>query len=71
MEVYFVTTYGQPYNITFNITEDFQSEDAIERQWLLLDYEINIPEPPPSTGSNGGFRPSVDDWDDIQTDIII
>lgn len=67
----FVTTYGQPYNITFNITEDFKSEDAIERQWLLLDYEINIPEPPPSSGSNGGFRPSVDDWDDIETDIII
>ena len=68
----FVTTYGQPYSITFNITEDFKSEDAIDRQWLLLDYEINIPDPPPGTGSgDGGFKPSVDDWSDIETDIII
>ena len=44
----------------------------VNNQWLLLDYEIVIPPPPPGSGSgNGGFKPSVDEWDDVQTDIII
>jgi hypothetical protein len=35
---------------------------------------ITIPDPPPSTGDNntgGGFQPSVDEWDDVESDIII
>lgn len=68
----FVTTYGVPYNITFDIASDFEKPEAINNQWLLLDYEIVIPPPPPGSGSgNGGFKPSVDEWDDVQTDIII
>ena len=68
----FVTTYGVPYNITFDIASDFEKPETINNQWLLLDYEIVIPPPPPGSGSgNGGFQPSVDEWDDVQTDIII
>ena len=43
----------------------------INPDWLLLDDEIEIPEPPDEPGSGGGFEPGVDDWDDIETDIII
>lgn len=68
----FITTYGVPYNITFDIASDFNKPEAINHQWLLLDYEIEIPPPPPGTGNgDGGFKPSVDEWDDVQTDIII
>ena len=68
----FMTTYGMPYSAIFNITEDFSKPEAVNNQWLLLDHEITIPEPPPSSGSGGGgFKPSVDDWGDVNADIII
>ena len=68
----FMTTYGQPYSATFDITQDFEKPEAVEHQWLLLDHVITIPEPPPSSGSNsGGFQPSVDEWSDVESDIII
>ena len=68
----FVTTYGVPYSATFDITEDFSKPEAVNNQWLLLDHEITIPAPPPSSGSGGGgFRPSVGDWGDVNTDIVI
>ena len=67
----FVTTYGVPYSITLDISADFEKPDAVERQWLLLDHEITIPDPPPGSNTGGGFQPSVDDWDDIETDIVI
>lgn len=66
----FVTTYGKQVDTTFNIALEFLKEDAIDRQWLLLDCEINIP--PPEPGPNpggGGFTPSVGDWGDVNTDI--
>lgn len=70
----FMTTYGVPYTTTLNISADFDAPEAIEHQWLLLDEMITIPDPPPSTGDNntgGGFQPSVDEWDDVESDIII
>ena len=67
-----MTTYGQPYSATFDITQDFEKPEAVEHQWLLLDHVITIPEPPPSSGStSGGFQPSVDEWSDVESDIII
>lgn len=65
----FTTVYGQPYFETFDITDLFLTEDAIVRQWLLIDKTIVIPDPP--KGSSGGFRPGVDEWGDVYTDIII
>lgn len=54
---------------TLDITDKFSEPDAIEHQWLLLDQVLIIPEPENPDG--GGFVPGVDDWDDIETDIII
>ena len=65
----FTTVYGKPYYETFDITDLFLTEDAIVRQWLLIDKTIVIPDPP--KGSSGGFRPGVDEWGDVYTDIII
>ncbi len=66
----FITTYGKTYSETFDITEIFATPEAINNHWLLIDHTITIPEPPPGT-SGGGFRPIVDDWGDINTDVKI
>lgn len=65
----FITTYGKPYSATFDITGLFSTKEAMENQWLLLEHTIEIPEPPKIEG--GGFKPSVDDWKDVETDILI
>lgn len=66
----FTTTYGRQVDTTFNIALEFLKEDAIKRQWLLLDFEIEIPEPPPGEDS-GGMKPGVDDWENIDSEIDI
>lgn len=67
----FMTTYGKPYSETIDITPVFSTPEAREKQWLLLDHTIRIPEPPPSEGGGGGFSPGVGEWKDVETDIII
>lgn len=65
----FLTVYGEPYSETLDITELFYTQEALNNQWLLVDHTIKIPEPPKDNG--GGFKPSVDEWGDIETDITI
>lgn len=65
----FMTVYGEPYYERIDITDVFSTPEALEHQWLLIDKTIVIPEPPPSAG--GGFNPGVDEWGDVNTDIII
>ena len=65
----FTTVYGKPYYETFDITDIFATPEALEHQWLLIDEVIEIPEPPKNPG--GGFTPGVDEWGDVNTDIII
>ena len=67
----FMTTYGKPYSETIDITPVFSTPEAREKQWLLLDHTIKIPEPPPSEGSGGGMNPSVGEFEEVETDIII
>lgn len=67
----FLTVYGKPYSATFDITDEFHTPEAIEHHWLLLDQTIEIPEPPEGGDSGGGFTPSVDDWSDVESDIVI
>lgn len=64
----FITTYGKSYSETFDITKAFSTPEAIKNNWLLIDHTIEIPAPPPVTGG-GGFTPSIDDWNDVNTDI--
>lgn len=65
----FMTIYGKPYSETMDITKVFDTEEAIEHQWLLIDHLIEIPEPPPQTG--GSLSPTVGNFDEIHTEIII
>ena len=61
------TTDGKTVVRTFNISDLFETENAIRHHWLLLDETIKID--PPQTG--GGFDPKVDDWDEEHHDVII
>lgn len=54
---------------TLDITRLFTNEEAIEHRWIIIDKEIEIKEP--EGGGGGGFTPGVDDWDEIETDIIL
>ena len=55
---------GHVYNI--DISNQFPNN---KEQIIRIDMEIDIPEP--MTSGDGGFVPKVDDWDEINTDIII
>ena len=63
------TTDGRALTVTLDITDKFSEPDAIDHHWILLDEVLNIPDPPEGSGG-GGFVPGVDDWEDIETDII-
>lgn len=52
----------------FNVDVSDQFPDN-EEQIIRINTEIDIPEP--MTGDGGGFVPKVDEWDEINTDIII
>ena len=49
-----------------DLTEVFQTPQAIENQWLLLDKEITITKP---IGASGGMDPGVDGWKDEEADL--
>lgn len=65
----FVRVDGKSQVETMDITPLFDTPEAKENQWLLIDKEIEIEKPEPSEG--GGFEPGVEDWEDENTDIII
>ena len=65
----FPTIYGEPYSETLDISDIFLTKEAKENQWLLLDHVIEIPEPPEIRDE--GFKPGLDDWSDVESDIII
>lgn len=57
-----------------NLDMIFKSQDAIEHHWLLIDETWTIADPGQGGGgqdSGGGFKPVVDDWDEINEDIIL
>ena len=64
----FQTDYGKPYSATFDITDEFETENALKHRWIILDKTIEIPK---GSTSGGGFAPGVKDWGDINTDLII
>lgn len=69
----FLTTHGGSHTQTIDITEEFNSQDAQEKHWIIVDDVIELPKPKPGTetGGGGGFKPTVGQWQDIETDIII
>ena len=65
-----LTRDGQKVQRKFNLDEVFQTADAKERHWLLINDTLHIPKPiaPPSSGG-GGFNPGVSDWDEENKDV--
>lgn len=57
---------GGEHHFHFDVTEDF---DDNPEQVIVIDGGIVIEEPAKEEG--GGFDPKVDDWEDINTDIIL
>ena len=54
-----ITTEGKIVDMTVDMDSIFKTEPAIEKHWLLIDKVFEIPEP-----ESGGFKPSVDKWDE-------
>ena len=65
-----VTTYGRTIEAVIPMDAIWVTEDALQRQWLIVDEEIEIPEPPPTPGE-GGMNPGVEDWGDVESNIVI
>lgn len=67
-----LTRDGETHQKVIDMLPIFDTEDARERHWLLIDEVWEIPEPVfPDDGEGGGFNPKVEDWDDIGTFIPI
>ena len=60
---------GSNQTETMDITPLFTSDEARNHRWIIIDkvIEINAPE----VEEGGGFSPEVDDWDEIETDVIL
>lgn len=64
-----LTRDGKTHQKVVDMTPIFESEDARQRHWLLIDEVWDIPAPVVSGG--GGFAPDVDEWEDIEETIPI
>lgn len=63
LDVSVTNTAGDTYNLHYDVTSDFMDNPD---QLIVIEDDISID--PPSSGG-GGFDPSVEDWDDVETDI--
>lgn len=52
-----------------DITDMFATPMVRDNQWILIEQELELH--PPMDGSSGGMTPGVDDWDDIESGIIL
>lgn len=62
---------GTKHEKVVDMVPIFDTEDARERHWLLIDEVWEIPEPDYPDDGGGGFQPSVDDWEDVEEVIPI
>ena len=54
-----------------DITDEFQTQTAIEDQTIYIEEEIEVPQPENPGGGGGGFQPGVEDWDEENVPINI
>ena len=71
VSVELLTTYGTRLEETIPVTAEFLKEDALLRQWIIIDRTITIPEPPTPPSGGGGMTPTVSDYTDVNSDIDI
>lgn len=61
-----ITVDGKSVELTLDMDSVFQTPEAREKHWLLLDYEFEIPEPDTPPDQGGGFKPEVEGWDSME-----
>ena len=66
LSLVFTDTGGKGHIFKADVSGQFPDN---EEQIIRVELDINIPEP--MTSGDGGFVPKVDEWEDINTDIII
>ena len=66
LSLVFTDVAGKAHIYDFDVSKQFQDNPE---QIIRIEVEIDIPKP--MTSGDGGFVPKVDEWDDINTDIII
>jgi hypothetical protein len=66
-----VDTAGNLLQKEVNLNQVFRTEDAIEHHWLLIDETWTIVDPTPVKPQSGGFQPLVDDWEEVNGEIIL
>ena len=66
LSLVFTDVAGKGHVFNVDVSDQFVNNPE---QIIRIVLEIDIPEP--MTSGDGGFVPKVDDWDEINTDIII
>ena len=66
LSLVFTDIAGKGHVFNVDVSDQFPNN---KEQIIRVEMEIDIPEP--MTGGDGGFVPKVDEWDEINTDIII
>ena len=66
LSLVFTDVAGKGYVYDFDVTDQIRNN---KDQIIRINMEIDIPKP--ITSGDGGFAPKVDEWEDINTDIII
>jgi hypothetical protein len=66
LSIVFTDISGKGYVYDFDVSDQFPGN---KEQIIRIQTDIHIPKP--ITSGDGGFAPKVDEWDDINTDIII
>ena len=64
----FTKTDGSSQIEKIDLTEAFSTPLALEKQWILLDKEINITKP---IGGTGGMDPGVEGWNEKEADLFM
>ena len=67
MTIEFIKTDGSSQNEEFNIDGMFETPLVRDNRWILLEREITISRPE----GTGGLRPGVDEWKDMDADVVM
>lgn len=70
VSIEFVKRDGSSQVEEIDITEMFNTPMVREKQWILVEPEIELT-PPDGADMGGGLTPGVDDWEEIKSGIIL
>lgn len=65
LDINLTDTGGKEHHYHFDVDSDFMDNPALE---IVIEDEVKVEQP---TGGGGGFVPTVNDWDEVKTEINI